>query len=509
MFHAQRNMLALSAILLGAPNALAAFTEAIAPVLGPPTSKVTVTGTGFAPDAAVDVFFDTTDLCLSFASAAGAVSCVITVPANAKPQNHWISLRQQSTRTGVQKAYTVRTDMPQFHGRNAAHSGVNPYENTLNVSNVADLDTLWQAPIGGASFVSPVVAGGRVYAAGRDGKLYAFIAATGGPVAGFPVLASPAGITGPSVGNGRVFVGSYDHKLHAYHQNTGAAVSGFPITLPSTIIGPPSLALGNVYVGCADGNIYGFNATTGLAVSGFPVTTTASSHIFGSPTIAGGRLYIGSDNGKIYAFDAVNGTPIPGYPLITGGVVSTVAAASGMGVVGSLDTKIYGFNLASGHFLSGFPMPTGYIVDSSPAIAGDKVFTGSRDANVYAEFTSGSSAWITTLDDSIYGSPMVANGVVYINSDFRLYALSAATGAVRWSAAVEALYGGLNSPVIDDGIVYLTSTDGNIYAFSLKGLPPAARLPGGAAGLRPNIATLKPDSALKPGQPALPPQVEE
>lgn len=493
-------MLALSALLLGAPNALAAFTETIAPAAGPPTTKVTVTGTGFAPDAAVDVFFDTTDLCLSFASAAGAVSCLITVPKDAAPQAHWISLRQQSTSTGVQKAYVVRTDMPQFHGRNAAHNGVNPYENTLNVSNVGDLDTLWQASIGSSgSLASPVVAGGRVYAAGRDGKLYAFIAATGGAVAGFPVLASPAGndYSGPAVGNGRVFIGGFDHKLHAYDQNTGAAVAGFPITLPNVVNSPPALALGNVYVGCDDGKVYGFNATTGVAVSGFPVTTTASFTIVGSPTIAGGRLYIGSVDDKIYAFGALNGTPIPGFPLITSNAVyGTVAAASGMGVVGSLDFNLYGFRLATGGSLAGFPVLTGGPITSSPAIGGGKIFFGSDDHNVYAELTAGSLAWSTTLDGSSASSPMAANGVVYINSFSRLYALSAATSGDLWSAAVGGI--GFNSPVVADGIVYFASDDGNLYAFSLKGLPPASRLPGGVAGLRPNIATLKPDSSLKP-----------
>ena len=496
----------LSVLAGFASSALAAPAVTLTPVAGPPTVNVTVTGSGFGFFRPVDIYFDTVDVCLAISSGTGAVSCVIKVPKDTTPQNHWITALQRGGQ-GAQRIFIVRTDMPQFHGRNAAHSGVNPYENTLNVSNVADLDTLWQKSIGGGSFASPVVAGGRVYAAGADGKLYAFIAATGAPVAGFPVNASPAGniMSGPAVGNGRVYVGGLDHKLHAYDKNTGAAVAGFPITLPNSIQAPPALALGNVYVGCNDGKVYGFNATTGVAVSGFPVTT--SSQIFASPTIAGGRLYIGSNDHKIYGFNALNGTPIVGYPLITGGeIYGAVAAASGMGVAGSADSNIYGFHLASGFPLSGFPLLTAGPVLSSPAIAGGKVFTGSDD-KVYAEFTGGSSAWTATLDSPIESSPMAANGVVYINSWSRLYALSAATGAILWSAAVEAST--LNSPVVDDGIVYFASEYGNLYAFSLKGLPPASRLPGGAAGLRPNIATLKPDSALKPGQPALPPQVEE
>ena len=58
---------------------------------------------------------------------------------------------------------------------------------------------------------SPVVAAGRVYVGGNDGKLYVLDTATGTPLfdfeAGGPLSASPA------IASGRLVIGSQDGKL--------------------------------------------------------------------------------------------------------------------------------------------------------------------------------------------------------------------------------------------------------------------------------------------------------
>ena len=477
-------------------SALAAPVVTLAPNIGPPTKSVTVSGTGFGAFAAVDVFFDTMDLCLVFANGAGAVSCVIKVPKDAQPQNHWVSMLQRNTGTGSQKPFLVRTDMGQFHGRNAAHSGVNPFENTLNVNNVGDLDTLWTARIGPyGTKGTAVVAGGKVYVKGQDGNLYAFDAKAGTTIPGFPVGTGGAyNMSTPAVGYGRVFVGGIDSKLHAYNAATGAAVSGFPVSLGGDVESTPSLALGNVYVACSDWQLYAFNATSGVPVTGFPVSIGGWS--FSSPTVADGKIYVGSTDNNIYAFDALTAAPIGGFPLATGGDInSTVAAASALGFVGSGDHSLYGFNLFNGAPLSGFPAVTGLSIASSPAIAGGKVYFGSDDGEFTADFTTGGQAWSLTLDSLARGSPMVANGVVYTNSLYRIYALAAASGAILWSAGITT--GELNSPVVADGTVYFASSYGPLYAFTVNGQAPASSLPGGTLGVIPALSSLKPDLSLK------------
>ena len=491
----------LAALLLFTAHAAAtAPAVTTAPKVGPPTTKITVIGTGFAVTQLIDIYFDQTDLCLTASSDTGSFSCTIKVPKDAQPQTHWLTAVQRFTGTAAQGAFTVRTDMAQLHGRNAAHSGVNPFENTLNASNVGNLETLWSVPIGTAgTFGSPVVASGIVYVGGMDGKLYGFSAATGTAVAGFPVNIGPSiTYSTPAVGGGRVFIGTDGSGLYAFNAATGAAVAGFPQFLGGHVQSPPSLALGNVYVGCNDGKLYAFNATTGAAVSGFPVATGGT--IFASPTIINGRVYIGTANHNIHAFDALTGAAVPGFPKAAGGqVLSTVGTSNGMGFAGTDNGVLQGFNLGSGGNLGGFPLGpfAAAAIYSSPAAAGGKVYFGSTDNTLHAHYTTGGGlAWNTSLDSEVQGSPMVANGVVYVSSTNRVYALAASTGAVLWSAA--ATLGELNSPVVADGVVYYASIDGFLYAYGVNGLPVSARLPGGALGVKPAMTMLRPDLSLRP-----------
>jgi hypothetical protein len=62
------------------------------PKSGPPTSSISVSGTGFSAYAAIDIYFDTTDETLAFANGSGAFSKIpIPVPASALPGNHYVT----------------------------------------------------------------------------------------------------------------------------------------------------------------------------------------------------------------------------------------------------------------------------------------------------------------------------------------------------------------------------------------------------------------------------------
>jgi outer membrane protein assembly factor BamB len=73
--------------------------------------------------------------------------------------------------------------------------------------------------------------------------------------------------------------------------------------------------------------------------------------------------------------------------------------------------------------------------------------------------------WSFTSGSGVFSSPAVVNGVVYVGSDDgNLYALNASTGAKRWSFAS----GGLvrSSPAVANGVVYVDSLDNNVYALN-------------------------------------------
>jgi outer membrane protein assembly factor BamB len=66
----------------------------------------------------------------------------------------------------------------------------------------------------------------------------------------------------------------------------------------------------------------------------------------------------------------------------------------------------------------------------------------------------------------IWSSPAVANGVVYVDSnDGNVYALNAKTGAKLWSYTTG---NGESSPAVANGVVYLGSYDKKVYALNAK-----------------------------------------
>jgi outer membrane protein assembly factor BamB len=466
--------------------------------VGPPTTTVTVSGTSFGANVLVDIYFDTTDLCLAIASGAGNISCTIKIPKDAQPQTHWISAVQRSTSTGAQKSFVVRTDWTQFHGMNAKHTGFNPFENTINAANVRNLDILWQAPIGpSGSHGTPAVVGSKVYVGSLDSKLYAFWSKTGAVVGGFPkVLGGPVSRSSPAVGSNIVYIGTTapDNKLYAFKATTGAAIAGFPIALGGPIQASPTLYGSNVYVACTDGKIYAFNAATGATVPGFPITVGAS--LVATVSAANGRIYVGSSlDWKFYAFDAATGAAVAGYPISTGNFIeSTAAIVSGQIFFAGGDGKLHGLH-RDGTDLSGFPTSADvYSLYGSPAVGDGRVIYGNSKVYSY-DPTNGALQWSKTLDINFGASPIIANGLVYVDTFSSLYALSEANGVSLWRASVSTDLPA--SPVVADGIVFIASTDGNLYAFSEGGKVPSSRLSGGELGIKPALTSLRPDSQLK------------
>src|SRR5580704_12943410 len=162
------------------------------------------------------------------------------------------------------------------------------------------------------------------------------------------------------------------------------------------------------------------------------------------------------------------------------------AVANGVVYVGSwgdFDSNVYALNASTGAKLWSYT--TGGQLVSSPAVANGVVYIGSGDSNVYALHAStGAKLWSYTTGAGVESSPAVANGVVYVGyDDDNLYALNASTGAKLWSFATgggsECIFGVpqppgflnapckiFSSPAVANGVVYVSSTDGNLYALN-------------------------------------------
>src|SRR5262249_10785475 len=149
----------------------------LTPNFGPPTSSVTIKGSGFGAFETVDLEFDAEAVGMAATNGRGSFSQPIAVPGTALPGAHSVTATGEISGLVATAPFTWRTDWPKFHF-DLANSGVNPYENILGPSNVSDLLLNWTSVnLGGQT--SPAVVNGVVYESSSNGKLYALDAGTG------------------------------------------------------------------------------------------------------------------------------------------------------------------------------------------------------------------------------------------------------------------------------------------------------------------------------------------
>ena len=197
-----------------------------------------------------------------------------------------------------------------------------------------------------------------------------------------------------------------------------------------------------MYVGSSDGYLYALDERTGRMRWRY----AAGSAVTSSPAVVGGLVYAHTYDGRVFAVRAADGRP--------------VWARS----VGPPARLAWG-------------RESGDDYASSPAVVGTRLYVGAIDGNLYAlDARTGAVIWRLRTGGRIWSSPAVAGGAVYVGSlDGKLYKANAADGALRWAFATDGavLASGSfgydrrtiqSSPSVGDGIAYVGSRDGTLYA---------------------------------------------
>ncbi|MFF2852249.1 PQQ-binding-like beta-propeller repeat protein [Streptomyces sp. NPDC058001] len=311
----------------------------------------------------------------------------------------------------------------------------------------------WTYTTGGPVTPSLVVADGLVFAASKDGGLYALDERTGERRWQF---STGNGVYScPAIAAGTAYVGSADYHLYAVHVNSGD--QRWEFTTRGEVNSSPVVAGGVVYVGSDDGTLYAVTTRTGKQKWAF----AATGRIRSSPVVAWGRVYVGSDDRRVYAVDVASGRRAWTYR--TGGVVkSSPAVADRALYVGSYDGKLHAVHCDTGAGLWTFA--TGGGVGSSPVVSEGVVFVGSDDGHLYAvDAETGRQRWKFRVGNVVYSSPTVLAGTVYVGcKSGTLYAVDAATGEARWTYRTGADI--RSSPAATDGAVYVGNDSGTVFA---------------------------------------------
>jgi outer membrane protein assembly factor BamB len=340
---------------------------------------------------------------------------------------------------------------------------------------------------------TPAVAQGAVYVLSLDGNAYAvdehtgkqlWKFSTGGEsrlnIAGIYGLAPSREVvpdvwdfllSSPTVEAGLVFFGSGDHNVYALDARTGKRVWKFQA--PDVVHSSPAVANGILYIGCSDGVLYALNEHTGKLVWKYATGVDATHFmqgIPGSPAVSNGVVVFGSRDNYIYALNASSGEL--DWKQENGGswVIASPAIQNGVVYIPTSDSlKLRALDLQSGKQLFDIGYKTYSF--SSPAIASGHAYFG-------------------TFDGIVHDADLASR---HIHSEFRVQASIAHQELLKTDGALNdaAVYGPLgpdgkpnntidasivgidrllqlgsilSSPAVADGVVYVGSADGSVYA---------------------------------------------
>lgn len=216
------------------------------------------------------------------------------------------------------------------------------------------------------------------------------------------------------------------------------------------IVSSPAVADGTVYVGSYDNFLYALDAATGKLKWKFD----AHGNVGSSPAVEKGVVYFVSLDGNLYALDARTGAQkwafaTQGERRHTWPGIDYSAPAT--------ETQ---------------PDPWDFYL-SSPTLHDGLVYFGSGDRHVYAlDAATGALRWKFETGEAVHATPAVAGGRVYVGSfDAWFYALDAKTGALAWKFKTSdedrshLLVGIPGSAVVtDDGLVCFGCRDAHVYA---------------------------------------------
>jgi len=388
----------------------------------------------------------------------------------------------------------------------------------------------WKFHTHGSIVSSPAVANGTLYVGSHDGYLYALNSDSGALKWKFKtasrVDSSPAVDNGlvyfgsydgyfyaVNANNGRL---KWKFKTAGERRFAGTHLHGSqPLaeTMPDpfdTYLSSPVIWQSAVYFGSGDGNIYSLNARSGAP----NWTFKTGDVVHASPAIAAGKLFVGSWDSYFYALDATNGKMQ--WRFKTGedpdvhnqvGIQSSAAIADGMVYFGCRDSHLYALDADSGRKKWSIPTDGSWVI-SSPAVLAGKVYFATSDSGLFYEVDgkTGKTGFELKLRGwPTFSSPAVSSSMIFVGSHAgKLLAIDPKAGRISWTFETDGAkqYGRhytkldgtpnyeaafasdfyddmivgaakmmsvgaiLSSPVVVDNVVYVGSSDGNIYALT-------------------------------------------
>ncbi|WP_192498338.1 outer membrane protein assembly factor BamB family protein [Halorussus halophilus] len=277
----------------------------------------------------------------------------------------------------------------------------------------------------------------------------------------------------PAVDDNMLFVGTSD--LEAKNVETGSDAWTFQTDEDAGALPSPTVAGGTVYVPGAidDPTIYAVDAADGSEKWRFQTTADVRVPVAFSDGDTG-IVFALDESPTLFALDGKSGEELWTRSLDRSdpGIAPTVI--EGRLYVGSADGGVYAIDPNSGETV--WRQQDG--IGGAVAGGAGTLFVAGRDAIGALDAADGSVQWQTSTGDLKPGPPAVTNDAVYVGDTSRtgdgaVVAFDATSGEERWRVQTrQVLFGdytraGINhGPAVVDGVVYVATAPGDLYAIT-------------------------------------------
>jgi len=386
-------------------------------------------------------------------------------------------------------------------------------------------DTVWAFKAGAKCvFASPAVVGNRVYVTTADkgvfsdrGAVLCLDAETGAEVWRYAPADFRATFSSPSVKDGYLVVGE------GLHYTTDSRINCldlkghllWELRTKSHVESTPCIANGRVYVGAGDDGYYcvdlkpgpdgkpnvvwhldgkkypdcetahlvadgmvflglgmsgnallGLDADTGRELWRLPTPYP----VFAPPALADGKLYVGMGNGDfVNSAEQVREATLKKMRDAGKSVAEIAEAEKRLGPAG----EVWCIEAKSGKVEWTFKLPQ--TVLGAIAIAGDKLYLGCRDGQLYCLSTDGKPIKTWNAHEAILTSPAVGAEGIYVSTcSGRVHCLKADTLEPVWEATLGDGVNFISSPALALGHIYIGTEQEGLRCIGRRGekLPP-------------------------------------
>lgn len=285
----------------------------------------------------------------------------------------------------------------------------------------------------------------------------------------------PSGWPGITVDGDTVYVSNGPH-VYALQQSNGLERWRFPTSAERdtnffaapTLTSDNQLLVGN-YNRSNGGGFLLFSLDASSGVENWRADS-ASNRYVGSPFASEESIFAPNSDSNLYKLDLFGNPDLdPDWPFTTQEPLWAPPVSDGETIyLPSMDHNMYALDVASGFLLWG-PIDLGGAIASAPTLDSDgTLYVSSFGKTVSAiNSSNGVILWSFSGEDWVWGSPAVADEVVYFGDlSGNFYAIKAGTGAEIWQLEADGAITG--QPLVHEGMIYFATEAGNLYAVNVN-----------------------------------------